>query len=88
MTATNTNQKPEIEVIMFDTPSGSVRGTISAFVKTKKGGSCSMNTLLMTDKPAELTIKMPSRLSADDLENIIPVLQDFVTKVRDLDTQG
>ena len=47
-----------------------------------------MNTLLMTDKPAELTIKMPSRLSADDLENIIPVLQDFVTKVRDLDTQG
>lgn len=76
---------PQIEVTMFDTPSGNVRGMVNTFITIKgKQKRVAHATLLVGDSPT-IAIDVPKALQLDQIATITQALNAFEAKVRELD---
>lgn len=87
MTATTTMPNPNIEIVMFNPPSGSVRGSVTASMPTKNGDKVIAQTLLLTDKPAKISLKLPASVTPDECDQAIAILGEYAAKVRELDVR-
>ena len=87
MTTSTQNDFQAIEETMFDTPSGDVRGIITAFIPTKKGRMRIAHTVLLTDKDAQISVSLPRTTTPDELERAMDTLRDYVARVRVLDVK-
>lgn len=87
MTANTVTQSP-VEVIMFDTPSGNVRGMINAFIPYKKGRKAIAHFTLLTDKKDTISVSLPTQMTPVQLEEALTVLAEFVQTVSKLDIHG
>lgn len=78
----------EINVTMFEKPSGNVRGMVTAFMKINgKPKRIAHATLLVGEAPT-VSIELPKRLPFDLIETVADNLKAFASKVRDLDQTG
>jgi len=74
----------EIEVTLFDKPSGNVRGMVTAFMPIKgKQKRIAHATLLAAEAPSVL-IEVPGRLTFDQIEAVADNLKAFPARVREL----
>nr|WP_073674536.1 hypothetical protein [Pseudomonas aeruginosa] len=74
----------EIEVIMFEQPSGNVRGMVNAFMPVKgKQKRIAHATLLLEDQPS-ISLEVPRNLSLDQIGEVADNLNAFAVKVREL----
>jgi hypothetical protein len=87
MTATTTHPNSNIEVTLFDPPSGTVRGSVTASLPTKKGSKVIAQTLLLTDKPAKISLKLPATVTPDECAEAVAILGEYAAKVRELDVR-
>jgi hypothetical protein len=87
MTTSTQNSFQAIEETMFETPSGNVRGVINANMQTKKGEKVIAKSTLLTDKPATISLSLPSTMTPDELDQVTATLRDFTDRVRILDVK-
>lgn len=74
----------EINVTLFDKPSGNVRGMVGAFMPVKgKQRRIAHATLLVGEAPA-VSIEVPGKVPLDEIEVVAASLKAFAAKVREL----
>ena len=77
----------DLDVTLFDVPSGSVRGTATLFLELKGKAHKLAHATLLTDAPADVTnvtIKMPRRLAEEDVPRVTGALMIFSDRVREV----
>ncbi|MFY0992825.1 hypothetical protein [Halomonas sp. C05BenzN] len=77
----------DLEVTLFDVPSGPVRGTATLFLELKGKAHKLAHAILLTDAPADVTnvtIKMPRRLAEEDVARVAGALMIFSERVREV----
>ena len=70
-----------VDVLMFEQPSGNVRGVITAFVTFAKGEKRVAHATLFTDKAPDLSPSTPNRVSTDEMKAIAEAMLGFVNAV-------
>lgn len=81
--------EPAVEYVVFDQPSGNVRGTVTAFMPLRNGKSTKIaHAFLRTDKPAEVSVDLNEKFAVGDLATAVQVLGEFTDTVKRLDKQG
>jgi hypothetical protein len=74
----------EINVTLFDQPSGNVRGMVTALMPIKgKQKRIAHATLLVGGAPS-ISLEVPSKLPIDQVESVADNLAAFAAKVREL----
>ena len=74
----------EINVTLFDQPSGNVRGMVTASMPIKgKQKRIAHATLLVGEAPS-VSIEVPGKLPFDQIEAVADNLKAFAAKVREL----
>lgn len=76
----NTN----IEVMLFDQPSGNVRGLVNAFATVKGKVKRVAHATLLTDRAAELSLEVPRSISLAEIAVLTAVLGAFASRVIEL----
>ncbi|WP_444679474.1 hypothetical protein [Halomonas sp. E19] len=74
----------DLEVTLFDAPSGSVRGTATLFLELKGKAHKLAHATLLTDAPADVTITMPRRIAEEDVPRVTGALMIFSDRVREV----
>jgi hypothetical protein len=74
----------EINVTLFDQPSGNVRGMVNAFMPIKGKQKRIAHATLLVDQPPSISIEVPKSLPFDLIEGVADNLKAFVAKVREL----
>lgn len=74
----------DLDVTLFDVPSGSVRGTATLFLELKGKAHKLAHATLLTDAPADVTITMPRRLAEEDVPRVTGALMIFSDRVREV----
>jgi len=74
----------DLEVTLFDAPSGSVRGMATLFLEFKGKSHKLAHATLLTDAPADVTITMPRRLAEEDVPRVTGALMIFSDRVREV----
>jgi hypothetical protein len=80
MTAINS----EIDVTVFDKPSGNVRGMVNAFMQVKGKQKRVANATVLVDEAPVLMIDAPKKLTLAELEAFSNTITLFTTKVLEL----
>jgi hypothetical protein len=75
----------DLEVTLFDVPSGSVRGTATLFFEFKGKAHKLAHATLLTDAPADLSLTVPRRVAQEDLPTITYALQAFSKRVSEVE---
>lgn len=77
------SNEQDIDITIFDEPSGSVRGTVVASMTIKgKSKRIGHATLLVGEAPL-VSIEIPKKLSLDQLDELTDILRVFAYKVRE-----
>lgn len=74
----------EIEAAVFDTPSGNVRGYVTATLPIKGKSKRIAHATLLVDKSPSVYIEVPKSAPLDSLDAIAEGLKAFAAKVREL----
>lgn len=74
----------EISASLFDDPSGSVRGIVTAFMPIKGRQKRIAHATLMVDQAPSIALELPKSLALDEIEAAAANLQAFAAKVREL----
>lgn len=80
MTANNS----EIDVTMFDKPSGTVRGMVNAFMQVKGKQKRIAHATILVDESPVLMIETQKKLTLAELEVFTNTIALFTTKVLEL----
>jgi len=75
----------EIEVTVFEQPSGNVRGMVNAFMLIKGKQKRIAHATLLVDEAPSVSLSVPSALPFDQIEAVADNLKAFVAKVREID---
>lgn len=75
----------DLDVTLFDVPSGSVRGTATLFLELKGKAHKLAHATLLTDAPADLSLTVPRRVAQEDLPTITHALQAFSERVSEVE---
>ncbi|BBA45406.1 TPA: hypothetical protein ACK3Q6_005538 [Burkholderia cepacia] len=75
----------EIQVNLFDPPSGKVRGVVTALVSIKSKNVRVAHATLLTDAQADIQVSVPKRLNLAQTEAVTAVLAEFAARVRSLE---
>jgi len=70
-----------IETIMFDAPSGDVRGIVTAFADVKGKRKRVAHATILVGKEPSVTLDVPKAVTIGDVPGIAAVLQAFTAKV-------
>lgn len=73
-----------LETIMFDTPSGDVRGIVTAFADIKGKRKRIAHATILVGKDPSVTLDVPKAVQIGDLPRVVAVLQAFTAKVTSL----
>jgi len=84
---TPSTQEPamDLDVTLFDAPSGSVRGTATLFLELKGKSHKLAHATLLTDAPADLSLTVPRSAAPEDLPTITRALQAFSERVSEVE---
>lgn len=74
----------EIEVTVFDQPSGNVRGMVNAFMPIRGKQKRIAHATLLIDEAPTVSLEVPNKLALDQIEDVADNLKAFVAKVREL----
>jgi hypothetical protein len=77
----------DIEVNVFDKPSGNIIALVNGSVAAESGrraALCTANAIIFTDRSPDVTVNTSRGLSLASLAQTIDMLQRFEAKVRDL----
>ncbi|QTB53521.1 hypothetical protein [Burkholderia pseudomallei] len=74
----------EVQVDIFETPSGNVRGLVNVFVQIKGKQVRLANATLFTDADPDIVTYVPKRLAIDEIKAVTRGLDSFVAKVGQL----
>ncbi|TES62735.1 hypothetical protein E2P84_40945 [Burkholderia cepacia] len=75
----------EIQVNLFDPPSGNVRGIVTALVLIKSKNVRVAHATLLTDAHADIEVSVPKRLNLAQTEVVSAALAEFTARVRSLE---
>ncbi|VWC80050.1 hypothetical protein BLA39750_01128 [Burkholderia lata] len=75
----------EVQVNLFDPPSGKVRGVVTASVSIKSKSVRVAHATLLTDAQADIQVSVPKRLNLTQTEAVTAVLAEFTAQVRSLE---
>lgn len=70
-----------VDVLIFNEPSGNVRGVITAFVTFAKGEKRVAHGTLFTDKAPDLSPSTPNRVTSEEMKAIGEAMLGFVNAV-------
>ncbi|KSC76899.1 hypothetical protein AO888_02790 [Pseudomonas aeruginosa] len=73
----------EIQAAVFDTPSGNVRGCVTATFPIKGKSKRIAHATLLVDEPPSLYIEVPKTAPLDCLDAMAEGLKAFTAKVRE-----
>lgn len=73
-----------IEETIFDKPSGNVRGVVTAFLEVKDKRKRVAHATLLTDRPPDIVLDVPRKITAAEIPAITTVLNDFANRVQKL----
>lgn len=71
----------EIDVTLFDKPSGNVRGMVNAFMPIKGKQKRIAHATLLVDEQPSISLEVPRNLTLDQVEAVADQLKAFVAKV-------
>ncbi|MBX8557019.1 hypothetical protein K5D56_26180 [Pseudomonas cichorii] len=74
----------EIDVILFDKPSGNVRGMANAFMTIKGKQKRIAHATLLVDEQPSISLDVPRNLTLEQIEAVAHQLKAFVAKVSEL----
>lgn len=75
----------DIEVTVFDKPSGGIIALIAGSVREGRRARCRANAMVFVDRPPEVFIHTPSRaLTLAEMAQTIDMMQRFESQLRDL----
>lgn len=75
--------KVKIEAELFEQPSGSVRGTVTAFMAHKGKHKRIAHAFLLVGEAPTITIEVPKSVPLDQLDTLADGLKAFASKVRE-----
>lgn len=78
---------PELDVVMFDQPSGNVRGMVSAFTQIKGKSVRVGHATLLTDREPAVALGVPRSVDLADIAALTETLTAFANRVNDLHVQ-
>lgn len=74
----------EFDVIIFDQPSGNVRGVVNVVMSINGKQKRIANATLHTDEKPSVSIEVPRKLSLEQVESVANNLKSFVAKLNEL----
>lgn len=74
----------EIDVTLFDKPSGNVLGIVNAFMPIKGKQKRIAHATLLVDEQPSISIDVPRNLTLDQIGAVADQLKAFVAKVNEL----
>ncbi|MDG1580960.1 hypothetical protein [Pseudomonas sp. GOM6] len=74
----------DIDVTLFDQPSGNVRGMVTAFVPIKGKQKRIAHATLLVGKAPTVSLEVPTKLPLDQVEAVAIGLTAFAAKVIEL----
>lgn len=77
------NHEVKIEAELFDQPSGSVRGTVTAAMALKGKHKRIAHAYLLVGEAPTITIEVPKSVPLDQLDALADGLKAFAAKVRE-----